>query len=67
MTEFIETFEKLKANVLEETNRKLRLNQLKRNEMESYIAKSQPIPKDIYSIMCFKQLPMAISRNNEII
>ena len=38
MTECNETFEKLKANVLVEANRKLQLNQLKREEMESYIA-----------------------------
>ena len=53
MTEFNETFEKLKANVLEEANRKLRLNQLEREEMESYIAQHRPIPEDIYSTMCF--------------
>ena len=33
VTEFNGTFEKLKANVLEEANRKLRLDQLKREEM----------------------------------
>ena len=38
MTECNETFEKLKANVLVEANQKLQLNQLKREEMESYIA-----------------------------
>ena len=53
MTEFNETFEKLKANVLEEANRKLRLNQLQREEMESYIAQHRPVPGDIYSTMCF--------------
>ena len=37
VTEFNETFEKLKANVLE-ANRKLQLNQLKCEEIESYIA-----------------------------
>ena len=36
--EFNETFEKLKANVLEEANHKHRLNQLQHEEMESYIA-----------------------------
>ena len=51
--EFNETFEKLKANVLEEANRTLRLNQLKREEIESYIAQHRPIPEDIYSTMCF--------------
>ena len=53
MTKFKETFEKLKANVLEEANHKLWLNQLKREEMESYIAQHWPIPEDIYSTMCF--------------
>ena len=52
MTEFNETFENLKANVLKEANRKLRLKQLQREDMESYIAQHQPIPEDIYSIMC---------------
>ena len=52
VTEFNETFEKLKANVLE-ANRKLQLNQLKREEIESYIAQHQPIPEHIYSTMCF--------------
>ena len=50
MTEFNETFENLKANVLVEANRKLRLKQLQREDIESYIG--QPIPEDIYSIMC---------------
>ena len=53
MTEFNEIFEKIKANVLEEANRKLQLNQLKHKEMESYIAQQRPIPGDIYSTMCF--------------
>ena len=53
VTGFNEIFEKIKANVLEEANRKLRLNQLKHKEMESYIAQHQPIPEDIYSTMCF--------------
>ena len=53
VTKFKETFEKLKANVLEEANHKLWLNQLKREEMESYIAQHWPIPEDIYSTMCF--------------
>ena len=55
MTEFNETFKKLKANVLEEANRKLNLivNQLKREEMESYIAQHRPIPEDSYPTMCF--------------
>ena len=48
-----ETFEKLKANVLEEADRKLRLNQLKREELERYITQHRPIPEDIYSTMCF--------------
>ena len=48
VTEFNETFEKLKANVLEEANRKLRLSQLKCEEMENYIAQHEPIPEDIY-------------------
>ena len=52
MTESNEAFENLKANVLVEANRKLRLNQLQREDMESYIAQHQPIPEDIYSIMC---------------
>ena len=64
MTEFNETSEKLKANVLEEANRKHRLNQLKREEMESYIAQHRPIPEDIYSTMCFygyqRQFPETI-------
>ena len=38
MIEFNETFEKLKANALEEANHKHRLNQLQHEEMESYIA-----------------------------
>ena len=53
MTEFNETFEKLKANALEEANCKLRLNQLKHKEMESCIAQHRPISEDIYSTMCF--------------
>ena len=53
VTEFNEIFEKIKANVLEEANRKLPLNQLKHKEMESYIAQHRPIPGDIYSTMCF--------------
>ena len=53
VTEFNETFEKLKANVLEEANCKLRLNQLQCEEMESYIAQHRPIPEDIYSTTCF--------------
>ena len=53
VTEFNETFKKLKANVLEETNCKLRLNQLKREEMESYIAQHRSIPDNVYSTMCF--------------
>ena len=48
-----ETFEKLKANVLEEADRKLRLNQLKREEMERYLTQHRPIPEDIYSTMAF--------------
>ena len=48
VTEFNDIFKKLKANVLEEANRKLWLNQLKHEEMESYIAQHQPIPEDIY-------------------
>ena len=39
--------------MLEEANRKLRLNQLKHEEMESYISQHLPIPEDIYSTMCF--------------
>ena len=50
MTKFNETLEKLKANVLEEANRKLQLNN---EEIESYIAQHQPVPEDIYSTMCF--------------
>ena len=61
MTEFNETFEKVKANVLEKTNGKLRLNQLKCEEMEGDIAQHQPVPEHTYSIMCFdgyqRQLP----------
>ena len=53
VTEFNETFEKLKVNVLKEANCKLRQNQLKREEMESYIAQHRPIPEDIYSTICF--------------
>ena len=53
VTEFNETFEKLKVNVLKEASCKLRLNQLKREEMESYIAQHRPIPEDIYSTICF--------------
>ena len=53
MTEFNEIFKKLKANVLEEANCKLRLNQFKREEIESYIAQHRPIPENIYSTMCF--------------
>ena len=53
VTEFNETFKKLKANVLEEANCKLRLNQLKREEMESYIAQHRSIPDNIYSTICF--------------
>ena len=52
VTEFNETFEKLKGNVLE-ANRKLQLNQWKREEIESYIAQHRPIPEHIYSTMCF--------------
>ena len=52
-TEFNETYEKLKANMLKETNHKLQLNQLKHDKMESYIAQHRPIPEDIYSTMCF--------------
>ena len=48
VTEFNEPSEKLKANVLEEANRELRLNQLKREEMES-LAQHRSIPEDIYS------------------
>ena len=48
-----ETFEKLKANVLEEADRKRRLNQLKREEMERHITQHRPIPEDIYSTMAF--------------
>ena len=65
VTEFNETFEKIKANVLEEANFKLRLNQLKLKEMESYIAQHRPIPEDIYSTMCFdgyhRQFPEKIT------
>ena len=39
--------------MLEEANCKLRLNQLKREEMESYIAQHRSIPDNIYSTMCF--------------
>ena len=53
VTEFNETFEKLKANVLEEANCKLWLNQLQCEKMESYIAQHWPILEDIYSTMCF--------------
>ena len=53
LTEFSKTFEKLKANVLEETNGKLRLNQFQRGEMGSYIAQHRPLLEDIYSTMCF--------------
>ena len=64
VTEFNETFEKLKVNVLKEASCKLRLNQLKREEMESYIAQHRPIPEDIYSTMCFygyqRQFPETI-------
>ena len=49
VNEFNETFKKLKANTLEEASRKLRLNQLKCEEMVSYIAQHRPIPEDIYS------------------
>ena len=52
-TEFNETFQKLKANVLEEANRKLWLNKQKREEMESYITQHRPIPDDIYTTRCF--------------
>ena len=52
MTESNEAFENLKANALVEANRKLRLNQLQPEDMESYIAQYQPIPEDIYSTMC---------------
>ena len=38
VTKFNETLEKLKANVLEEVNRKLQLNKLRREEIGSYIA-----------------------------
>ena len=37
----------------EEANSKVRLNQLKLEEMESYIAQHRPIPEDIYSTICF--------------
>ena len=53
VTELNETFEKLEANELEEVNHKLQLNQLKHEEMESYIAQHRPIPEYIYSTMCF--------------
>ena len=39
--------------MFEEANRKLRLNQLQREEMDSYIAQHRPIPEDIYSTMYF--------------
>ena len=39
--------------MLEEANCKLWVNQLKREEMESYIAQHLPIPEDIYLSMCF--------------
>ena len=45
LTELNETFEKLEANVLEEVNHKLRLNQLKHEEMESYIAQHNPFSR----------------------
>ena len=38
VAEFNQTFEELKPNVLEEANHNLQLNQLKHEEMESYIA-----------------------------
>ena len=53
VTEFNETFEKLKANLLEKTNHKLQLYQLKFEKMESDIAQHGPILEDIYSTMCF--------------
>ena len=64
--EFNETFEKLKANVLEEASRTLRLNQLKREEIESYIAQHRPIPEGIYSTMCFDGYQRQISETMKL-
>ena len=66
LTELNETFEKLEANVLEEVNHKLRLNQLKHEEMESYIAQHHPFSRAYLFNHVLWQLPMTISRNNEI-